>query len=123
MTRLFDSGLAVERQDVFDVLQVCRETALENMVGADLVELGQDQESSIHRHNRAETVIYILDGTAQVVIEDEVVPVKKGDRLHIGKGMFHGFRTGQETVSFLSVQSPPILDKSTGQLDLETRVG
>ena len=39
--------------------------------------------------------------------------------LVIGKGVFHGFETGDSELRFLSVQSPPILDERTGRLDLE----
>ena len=34
---------------------------------------------------------------------------------------FHGVRTEEESLTFLSVQSPPILDKARGTLDLEPR--
>lgn len=121
MADLLDSNLPIERQDVFDVQQVCRDTPLETLVGADLVDLDQGLESKIHRHNRAETVLYFLDGSADVVVGDDTVHVTKGDRLRIGKGVFHGLRTPASSVTFLSVQSPPILDKSTGVLDLESR--
>jgi len=119
MAELLDEDLVVERQDVFDVLQVCRGTPLESLVGADIVEVGPASESSIHRHNHAETVLYILDGEAEVVVGDLVVPVHKGHRIRVGKGVFHGFRTHEHSVQFLSVQSPPILDKATGNRDLE----
>lgn len=119
MPELLDNDLPVERQDVFDVMQVCRDTPLETLVGADLVDLQQGLESRIHRHNRAETVLYFLDGEADVVVGERTVHVSKGDRLRIGKGVFHGLRTPAGPVRFLSVQTPPILDKSTGVLDLE----
>lgn len=121
MAELLDSDVPVERQDVFDVRQVCRDTLLENLVGADLVDLEQGSVSKIHRHNRAETVLYFLDGSADVVVGEDTIHVRKGDRLRIGKGVFHGLRTPDSKVTFLSVQSPPILDKSTGVLDLESR--
>ncbi|MDY7106988.1 MAG: cupin domain-containing protein [Actinomycetota bacterium] len=119
MTAVRDSGLPVERHDVFDVLQVTRGTALQSLVAADLVEVEPHQRSSIHRHNHSETVIFITAGRAEVVVGDDVVEVAKGDRIHVGKAVYHGFRTGDDPVSFLSVQSPPILDESTGTLDLE----
>jgi len=121
MADLVDKDLEVELQDVFRVMQVCRDTALERLVGADLVDLDPGQRSSIHRHNQAETVLYILDGEAQLTVGDDEFPVTTGDRIRVGKGVFHGFRTEGRGVRFLSVQSPPILEKTTGSRDLEPR--
>ena len=45
--------------------------------------------------------------------------VKAGDRLRIGKGVFHAVRTGESSLRFLSVQAPPILDVEAGTRDLE----
>jgi mannose-6-phosphate isomerase-like protein (cupin superfamily) len=119
MTELKDADLAVERQDVFDVMQLTRDTALESLVGVDWVVLAQGRSSSLHRHNRAETVLWFVDGAADIVVGDRVVPVVAGDRLRIGKGVAHAVRTPERAVTFISVQSPPILDESTGTLDLE----
>jgi quercetin dioxygenase-like cupin family protein len=119
MTELVTSGLPTEHQDVFDVVQLTRGTALESIVAGDLVEVGSGQTSNIHRHNEAETVLYILDGEADVRVGDEVVPAKAGDRILVARGVYHGFITHDSGVRFLSIQSPPILDKATGRFDLE----
>jgi len=116
---LVDSGLPVERNDVFDVLQVTRDTALEAVVGADLVDVEQGRSSQVHRHNLAETVLYFLSGSAMVLVGEELIAVSAGDRVRIGKGVYHGVRTPDVGCRFLSVQIPPILDKTTGRLDLE----
>lgn len=119
MTDVLDRDLPVERHDVFDVMQLTRGSALESVVAGDLVEVGPGLTSNVHRHNRAETVLYIVSGSADVVVADDVVSVKKGDRIHVGKGVHHGFRTGNESVTFISIQSPPILDAAAGTRDLE----
>lgn len=119
MTDILSSDLEVERHDVFDVMQLTRGTPLESQVAADLVEVEHGSESNVHRHNRAETMLYFLDGAADVVVGDDVVKVVKGDRLLIGKGVYHAVRTPDAAVTFLSVQSPPILDKATDHFDLE----
>lgn len=119
MAELLDNDLPVEHQDIFDVTQVTQDTLLEHLVGADLVDVAPGQRSKIHRHNLAETVLYFLDGTAEVVVGDETLSVRAGDRIRIGKGVFHGVRTPEGSCRFLSVQTPPILDKATGFLDLE----
>ncbi|MDE2765131.1 MAG: cupin domain-containing protein [Chloroflexota bacterium] len=110
---------ASERNDVFDVLQVARGTELEDIVGADVVGVEPHSVSQIHRHNLAETVLFILAGSGTVRAGDEDVPVREGDRLLIPKGTYHGVRTGAEALRFLSVQSPPILNRARDTLDLE----
>jgi quercetin dioxygenase-like cupin family protein len=95
--------------------------SLEADVAADLVVVDPDQTSGIHRHNFAETVLYFLDGDAIVTVGDDDVPVVAGERVLIGKGVFHGVRTGAADCRFLSVQTPPILNKTTGFRDLEPR--
>lgn len=121
MTRILDASLPHERYDVFDVMQITRGTPLEAVVAADLVTVAPDQASEIHRHNDAETVLLILDGSGTVLVGESSVDVSKGARVLIGKGVFHGVRTGRESLTFLSVQSPPILDKTAGTLDLEPK--
>jgi quercetin dioxygenase-like cupin family protein len=116
-----DQNLAVDVHDVFHVKQLARDTELESVVGADYVRLDPQQTSKIHRHNRAETVLYILEGSGVVVVEDTDHPVVPGDRICIRTGEFHGVRTEAESLTFISIQSPPILDKSTGAFDLEPR--
>ena len=82
MTDGRDSDLAVELHDVFHVMQVTRDTPLESIVAADLVEVDPGQESSMHRHNHAETVLYFLAGSGEVLLTEsyESVPVTAGDR-------------------------------------------
>lgn len=111
----------VERFDVFDVRQVTRGTALEARVAADLVTIGPHSRSEVHRHNRSETVLLVLAGAGRALVGEHVLDVRAGDRVLIGAGVFHGFVTTDSSLEFLSVQSPPILDRSTGRLDLERR--
>jgi mannose-6-phosphate isomerase-like protein (cupin superfamily) len=110
---------AVERFDVFDVQQVTRGTALESIVAADMVSIGPHARSQVHRHLHSETVLYVLEGAGRARIGERHVEVRPGDRIAIGKGVYHGFETAASPLCFLSVQSPPILDESTGQLDLD----
>ena len=118
---VLDSDLDVELHDVFHVMQVTRDTALSAVVAADLVDVEPNQQSQMHRHNNAETVLYFLDGSGEVLLTEDYTPVAvtRGDRLHIGKGVFHAVRTSDSSLRFLSVQSPPILDVAAGTRDLE----
>lgn len=118
-----DSDLEVELHDVFHVMQLTRSTALESDVACDLVSMQPDQRSQIHRHNLAETVLYFLDGAAVVTVGDTEHAVVAGDRVAIGRGVFHGVTTSGEGCRFISVQTPPILNATTGFRDLEPRAG
>ncbi len=110
-----------EMFDVFSVRQLTRSTSLEDSVAVDDVVIGAQQISRIHRHNRSDTVLYIVGGSGEVVVEDRSLEVKAGDRIHIPPGSYHGVRTAKESLHFISVQTPPILNKKTGTLDLEER--
>jgi mannose-6-phosphate isomerase-like protein (cupin superfamily) len=121
MRQILETDLPREQYDVFEVTQITRGTPLESVVAADLVSIAPGRASEVHRHNGAETVLLILDGSGTVLVGDTSLRVTKGARVLIGKGVFHGVRTEGESLTFLSVQSPPILDKAQGSLDLEPR--
>ena len=117
------SKLESELNDVFHVTQVTQGTFLESLVAADVVEVEPGSTSQTHRHNQAETVLYILSGSGVIQVGEREHHVGAGERVLVGKGVYHGVRTLQEPLRFLSVQSPPILNKSKGTLDLEPLPG
>ena len=119
MSDVVDGDLEVELHDVFNVMQLTRGTLLEAEVAADLVTMEPGMTSQIHRHNLAETVLYFVDGSAIVRVGDDDVPVTAGTRVRIGQAVFHGVRTLDDPCRFISVQTPPILNKTTGFRDLE----
>ncbi len=119
MTDIKDSDLPHEHVDVFDVVQVTHGTPLQSSVAADIVVVQPGGTSGIHRHNDAETVLYMLDGAGAIVVDGADVPVVAGDRVLVGKAVFHGVKTEDQALTFLSVQSPPILDQASGHMDLE----
>lgn len=108
-----------EKSDIFHVIQVTQDTPLEDIVGADLVSVDSHQTSGVHRHNQAETVLYIIEGEGEVSVGDDQTAVRAGQRLLVPRGEFHGVSTGDSPLRFLSVQSPPILNKARGTLDFE----
>jgi quercetin dioxygenase-like cupin family protein len=119
MSRILDHELPCEPFGVFQVTQITRGTALEHVIAVDLVTVDPGKVSEVHRHNEAETVLYILDGSGFIQVGDEFLAVSRGARVAIGKGVFHGVRTEGDALTFLSAQSPPILDQDAGRLDLE----
>lgn len=122
MATRINSSLEVELHDVFNVKQITRATPVEADVGADLVTMEAGQASQTHRHNFSETVLYFLSGGAIVYVNDEPHEVKEGDRLVIRQTEYHSVSTSEESgCAFLSVQTPPILNITTGFRDLEPR--
>ncbi len=115
------NDVPTEAFDVFEVKQLTRGTALHAEVAADWVAIGPGKTSQVHRHNHAETVIWVAEGRGTFLVGDERLAVRAGSRIAIGKGVFHGVITEESALTFLSIQSPPILDHDRGTLDLEMR--
>ena len=122
MAKRIETNLVSELHDVFNVIQVTRGTPIEAEVGADMVSMDPNQASQTHRHNLSETVLYFLAGNATVFVNDQPHQVTKGDRILVRQAEYHSVSTGsEEGCEFLSVQTPPILNITTGFRDLETR--
>ena len=108
-----------ETYGAFRVTQITRGTALEDLLGLDLVTIPAGTTTEVHRHPHAENVVYILSGDATAIIEHVGYRVVAGDRLRIGKGVYHGFKSAGTPLTFVSVQSPPIVNKKRSLLDTE----
>lgn len=104
------------------VEQLTRDTILENKFGVDLVVIEKNKKSGIHRHNHSETVLYIAQGQGTILIDDKSISVKAGERVYIPAKSFHGVITTDLPMHFISMQTPPILNQKTGQLDLEEKI-
>jgi quercetin dioxygenase-like cupin family protein len=61
-----------------------------------------------HNHAGSLEVVYILNGTGELVLEGKKSIVKAGDVVHIPVGMKHAFRNnGTDSVDLIQVYSPP----------------
>jgi len=78
------------------------------MVGCDHVRIPQGAALAPHLHEASASFIYILAGAALLTSDDTDYPVRPGDTIYIPPGVSHGFRTPDQEVVLLSVQSPPI---------------
>ena len=65
--------LSGEYYDVFFVTQITKATALAHIVAVDRVQVEPEKRSQTHRHNDAETVLFIESGSGTVVINPDVV--------------------------------------------------
>lgn len=111
--------LPEELYDVFYVTQITKATALEHLVAVDRVRVEPWKCSATHRHNEAETVLFIEQGSGYITINDERHLVKAGDRICIPRSAWHSVSTFQDGLVFTSIQSPPIHDEAAGRHDLE----
>lgn len=70
-----------------------------------------------HYHKKSTAVIYIIWGRGVFLQDAESKPYDKEHRFVVPPGLKHGFQTTTETL-FLSIQTPPILNRETAELDL-----
>lgn len=77
-------------------------------VGADYVIIGPRASLDPHRHEVAESFLFIVKGRARVSLDGEVHDVRAGDFIYVPEKVFHGFETLDEPCEFYSIQSPPI---------------
>src|SRR6266478_1556882 len=108
--------LSGEYYDVFFVTQLTRATALAHIVAVDRVRVEPERHSQTHRHNDAETVLFIESGSGTVVINTIEHFVTAGDRLCITRGAWHSVIRGARR-SFLHQSS---LHRSTMMLRVGT---
>lgn len=83
----------------------------------ELVELQPKAEYRLHYHKNSSAIIYIVAGCGTFLLGNEAIAYQAGKRIVIPAGFRHGFSTATATL-FLSIQSPPIIDPTTGQIDL-----
>lgn len=70
-----------------------------------------------HIHDRASATFIFLSGKGKVVLNGEEYPYEKGSIYKAPAGVKHGFILEEETI-FLSIQSNPIQDRTTGEIDI-----
>ncbi len=85
--------------------------------GGDLIKIGlvtyQESEGPLpHSHPNDEQYIYVLEGKAAQLLDDEITTVEPGDIVHIPRNTIHGIRILEGPFRFFSCKSPA----GTGQL-------
>ena len=62
----------------------------------------------VHRHEKAEQVLFFLSGAGKASIAGHEIDAVPGTTIHVPKGVRHGIaNTGDEPLSFLETTSPP----------------
>lgn len=63
---------------------------------------------NFHVHPEMHEILYVLKGTAEQWIEDEMQLLEAGDSVYIGAHVAHGtFNAGLGELEFLAILSPP----------------
>jgi mannose-6-phosphate isomerase-like protein (cupin superfamily) len=109
--------LEPETFNVFLVSQLAPGTFIDGLAGLDFVVIPKHSTSEIHRHDFSDNLVYITSGHAEVFLNGERHDIHPKMRIVIPKTVSHGFRTAAEQLEFISIQVPPILDKSMNVFD------
>lgn len=83
----------------------------------ELVELQSNSEYQPHYHEKSSAVIYIVLGEGVLMLDQREMAYSPGHRVVIPAKCVHGFKTSSKTL-FLSIQSPPIRNVETGEVDI-----
>jgi oxalate decarboxylase/phosphoglucose isomerase-like protein (cupin superfamily) len=74
--------------------------------GVVLLEPGKGHE--LHTHPDSDEILYVVSGTGEQTVADEVRDVEAGEMVYIPAGVEHGtVNTGWETLKLLAVYAPP----------------
>lgn len=105
-----DAAFSSERKHPVALIDLPSKT-----ISATLGKLRPAQATNRHRHNY-ETILYVLEGRGETVIEDRVIPWEKGDAVYVPVWAWHHHRNLSETAdaSYLACENAPLLQNLGG---------
>jgi mannose-6-phosphate isomerase-like protein (cupin superfamily) len=65
----------------------------------------------VHKHQEADEVLFVLEGTGFGLLGDARMPVEKGSAIYIPKGVWHGVENPDSELLLLWVVAPPGLEE------------
>ncbi len=83
----------------------------------EFVKLYLDTVYKPHIHDKASAKFIFLKGKGKVILDEKTIDYYEGFICEAPVGVKHGFIQEEETI-FLSVQSNPIQDRVTGEIDI-----
>jgi quercetin dioxygenase-like cupin family protein len=83
----------------------------------ELVKLYPEIPYKPHIHDHCSARFIFLSGAGRLILDGQAYPYSKGSVYDVPAGVLHGFEIQEDTI-FLSVQSNPIQDRSTGHIDI-----
>ena len=64
----------------------------------------------VHRHEGADEVLFVLEGTGVGILGDTRTPIEKGTSVYVPKGIWHGIQNPASELLLLWVVAPPGLE-------------
>ncbi|WP_131783384.1 cupin domain-containing protein [Legionella gresilensis] len=99
------------------ILTAISETTSDTNEIVELVRLKARSKYQPHYHKQSCAVIYMILGEGLFLLGKNEVSYQPGMRFDLPEKTPHGFLTDTETL-FLSIQTPPIRNYQTGEVDL-----
>jgi quercetin dioxygenase-like cupin family protein len=62
---------------------------------------------SVHQHNEADEVLFVLDGTGFGILGDARMSIEKGSAIYVPTGVWHGIENPDSELLLLWVVAPP----------------
>lgn len=90
------------------VRDINTEDSSSNLCSFTQIELPPNKKLPLIRHRQTVEAVYILEGTATVLLDNVLVKLEKWDYLCFDKGVAHSFTSGDQGVKALSLYFPPI---------------
>lgn len=85
--------------------------------GVEFVKLYKNMPYKPHIHDKASAIFIFLTGRGKLLLDGKAHPYNPGQKFAVPAGVLHGFELDEETI-FLSIQSHPIQDRETGEIDI-----
>jgi mannose-6-phosphate isomerase-like protein (cupin superfamily) len=60
-----------------------------------------------HRHDKQEELYVVVNGSARVKLDDEVIELAQWDAIRVPGGVMRNFEAGPEGVEYLAIGAPP----------------
>ncbi len=91
------------------VIKVSPETGATDLAWMS-TEMPPGSDLLVHRHDRAEEVLFVHKGSGTVILGDERLEVEEGSTIFVPPGTWHGMENPDDHVHLEFVVSPPGLD-------------
>jgi quercetin dioxygenase-like cupin family protein len=114
---LYQLGTYTAKSSLLATLHTITSEVYEYQEQIEIVELQPSTKYRPHYHKKSAAIIYIIHGTGRFILDKKNIHYHPGQRIEIPAGMLHGFLTDTRTL-FLSIQSPPIIDRGNDSIDL-----
>ena len=105
------------QQEIFRLFQCGIFSSNDSAECVELVELTAQSHYRLHKHKTSAATIYIIHGEGDLLLAGDTIRYQPAMKILIPENTWHGFHTHSKTL-FLSIQSPPIIDKVTQQVDI-----